>query len=210
MQRFLNDDTVLLDFGTGMGEFLDVIEDEVGKSIGCEINDQQADFVRNQLGIPVFEDLEDVVSAIGADSVDILTMFHVLEHLVHPLKYLEDFHHVLDEDGVLIIEVPNHDDWLLAASDAYAQFYYQDAHSYYFDPDTLKDLVEMAGYRVDIVPVQRYGFKNALHWIRTGEPELEKPSRHDPDGSVVSRIYEKAVVSSMRSDTLFAICRPDQ
>lgn len=208
LDPILNEDQLLLDFGTGIGGFLKAVDDKVEKAIGCEINESQAEFVRRELGFEVYQDLESAGSVIDRDSIDVITMFHVLEHLVDPVEYLNDCREILDNDGYLIVEVPNHDDWLLEFSEDYSDFYYQDAHSYYFDPESLQNVLERSGYCTEITGVQRYSYKNAVNWLLKGEPELDQPSRHDPEDSVFSRIYHEMVTRLLRSDTLFAFCRP--
>jgi len=47
-----------------------------------------------------------------------VTMFHVLEYLPDPLEHLRTVRRLLVDDGLLVVEVPNHDDWLLRVSDA--------------------------------------------------------------------------------------------
>ena len=42
-----------------------------------------------------------------AFTVDVIAMFHVLEHLEDPVEVLEECRSVLADDGRLFIEVPN-------------------------------------------------------------------------------------------------------
>jgi hypothetical protein len=67
-------------------------------------------------------------------------MVHVLEHIIHPKKFLEKLRGRLDDQGVLIIEVPcfmkNPYDLLIAD------------HSTHFTKETLSALLEASGFEV--------------------------------------------------------------
>jgi ubiquinone/menaquinone biosynthesis C-methylase UbiE len=40
---------------------------------------------------------------------DVITMFHVIEHVISPTKYLEKIYNLLKKDGILVLETPNCD-----------------------------------------------------------------------------------------------------
>ncbi len=63
---------------------------------------------------------------------DIITMFHVLEHLPSPIKAFKKLYKSLNNNGILFIEVP----WL-EANDASPHNIYFKAHIFYFTADTL-------------------------------------------------------------------------
>jgi len=198
----------LLDFGTGMGHFLAEIDPYVDDAVGSEINRQRLEFVREELGYDVYEGTDAVLEAFGEGSLDVITMFHVLEHLTDPVEQLERVGELLAEDGVLFIEVPNHADWLLDRSAAYADFYYQEAHAYYFTSETLNLALVMAGFGSDIAGVQRYGPRNAAHWLLNGEPQLSDPDRNrDTWSEPASKLYAGLLAAVGRTDTLWATCR---
>lgn len=204
---FLDDETTLLDFGTGMGHFIDAVQPHVDTVVGSEINRDRLAFVRDKLGFDVYEGTEPLRSEFDDERFDIVTMFHVLEHLPNPLEQLREVRRLLNDDGRLIVEVPNHDDWLLSRCDDYADFYYQDAHAYYFDPRTLTEVLTDGGFDSRVIGVQRYGYRNALNWLLEGEPELNTPSRHrDTWRAPVDKLYGELVTRLRRSDTIFAVC----
>lgn len=200
----------VLDLGTGMGHFLDQIEPHVNEVVGTEINETRISFIRDQLGYPVYEGTEEVLDEFEQDHFDIITMFHALEHMVNPVEQLQSVRTVLGDNGRLFIEVPNHDDYLLSLSSSYADFYYQDAHSYYFDPDSLKNVFMLSGYTSTISGEQRYSIRNALHWLLSGEPEIDDPSRYqDTWRDPIDKLYGTVLFRVSRSDTLWASCQLD-
>jgi 2-polyprenyl-3-methyl-5-hydroxy-6-metoxy-1,4-benzoquinol methylase len=206
---YLDGDERLLDFGTGMGHFLDAVEDEVNSVVGSELNARRIEFVRRELGHEVLRGTDRLLEEYGPNSFEVVTMFHVLEHLPGPVEQLAKIEELLTDDGLLIVEVPNHNDWLLSASDAYADFYYQDAHAYYFDPRTLHLALVLGGFGSEIEGVQRYSYRNAKHWLFVGEPEIDAPSRYDGTWSDPrDKLYSTVLGAVDRSDTLWAVAEP--
>ena len=106
---------------------------------------------------------------------DILTMFHVLEHIPEPRQVVEQLDGALRPGGIILIEVPD-----VGGGRARIQGktweYYLDHHINYFDTRSLKKLFGLHGYRA--VGVQRtyhYGYpqgkavddaiRGALAWM---------------------------------------------
>lgn len=208
LRPMLEGGEALLDFGTGMGHFLEAINPFVGRAVGSEINWKRLSFVREKLGFEVCEGTDALMQKFGRGHFDIVTMYHTLEHLPNPLEQLEKVRELLTEDGFLVVEVPNHDDWLIERSESYADFYYQDAHAYYFDQDTLQDVLRRAGFSAEIKGVQRYSYHNALHWLFNGEPELDAPSRfRNTWANPVDKVYASILRGIHSTDTLYCIGR---
>jgi 2-polyprenyl-3-methyl-5-hydroxy-6-metoxy-1,4-benzoquinol methylase len=199
----LRGDEQLLDFGTGMGHFLEAISPYVESVVGSEINQERLAFIREELGFDVYEGTDALVNAFGEDSFDVLTMYHTLEHLPNPVEQLKRVRTLLSPDGLLVVEVPNHDDWLLGWLSAYADFYYQEAHAYYFTPDTLKATLGRAGFEAEVQGVQRYSYQNVLHWFLEGKPELGSPSRHQAGWHFpLDTLYENILSRMEATDTI--------
>lgn len=208
LDHLIGGDTRLLDVGTGMGSFPQTIRPAVKDIAVTEINPKRVTFLEEELGLPVFEDLATVRDAYGRGSFDVITMFHVLEHLVEPREHLSELRPLLSDDGVLVVEVPNHRDWLLHLSSSYKEFYYQEAHSYYFTARTLADIIASSGFDPEVRFIQRYALKNALHHAVKGRPELDDPSRfHDTWRRPLDKVYGAVLRMIGRTDTLWAIAK---
>ena len=83
-----------LDFGCGLGGMLDELGMEAAWAAGLEPNRERAAIVTAK-GHNVFTSLYDVPE----ESVDIITMFHVLEHLTNPVETLISLKRVLRPGG---------------------------------------------------------------------------------------------------------------
>jgi len=81
-------------------------------------------------------------------SFDIITLWHVLEHLARPVETLQSIRKFLKSDGTLILEVPN-----FASREARwlgPYWYNLDApyHFWHFTPQTLQAAAQQAGFQV--------------------------------------------------------------
>lgn len=100
----------LLDVGCASGTLLWLAKKKGFSVQGVEINPQAAEFVRNVLGIEVFcGQLE--TARFPNNSFDVITMYHVLEHVPFPRVVVREIRRVLAPAGVFIAVVPNYSSW---------------------------------------------------------------------------------------------------
>ena len=94
----------LLDVGTGTGQFL-AIAGRYFEARGTEISMSGARIARERYGVDVAEgQIEDI----SFDTkFDVITMFHVLEHVPYPSSAIRKCSDLLHENGILIVAVPN-------------------------------------------------------------------------------------------------------
>jgi SAM-dependent methyltransferase len=94
----------LLDVGTGTGQFLAVARPYF-EARGTEISRSGARIAREEYGVKVAEgQIEDI----SFDSkFDVITMFHVLEHVPNPSSTIKKCRELLKENGILVVAVPN-------------------------------------------------------------------------------------------------------
>lgn len=118
-------------------------------------------------GVECYSSLADI------GRVDVITLFHVLEHLEDPLAYLAEFKKHLKPNGYILIEVPNADDALLSLyqSTNFADFTYWSCHLYLYTLTTLRQLAQKAGFKLGFMKqIQRYSLANHLYWLSKGKP----------------------------------------
>lgn len=102
----------LLDFGSGKGHFLFMAKNEDFDVRGVETAKNRADFCKEKYEIPVFSNFYDGKSKIDTEKFDVITLFHVLEHLYEPDSIVDGLYNEnLNDDGIFIIEVPNFGSW---------------------------------------------------------------------------------------------------
>lgn len=106
----------LLDIGAGIGTFLHLASDRFGwEVVGTEVSTSAVRVAREKYGIELrlgrAEDLQ-----LPAGFFDVITLWHVLEHVPSPARTLELCRDLLRPNGLLAIAVPNDDaarSWLV-------------------------------------------------------------------------------------------------
>lgn len=157
----------ILDFGCGAGGFLLNAKYRAKNCYGVELDNQ---YIRHYTtnNLEVIQDIDNFNK-----KVDIVFMFHVLEHIDDPLKLLDKMKSKIIDGGSLIIEVPNADDALLTLyeNDGFSNFTYWSPHLFLYNAQTLSDLMKMAGYKIDYIKqFQRYTLSNHLYWLSNNKP----------------------------------------
>ncbi|REJ79366.1 MAG: class I SAM-dependent methyltransferase [Acidobacteria bacterium] len=119
----------LLDIGSGSGEFVYLANRSGFEAKGIEPNRGYVEYSSSEYECEYSCGFLDAARG----EYDVVTAFHVLEHLPDPVRAFEKLHDLLSRKGVLIVEVP----WL-EAKDASPHNIFFGAHVYYFTADTLK------------------------------------------------------------------------
>lgn len=191
----------VLDFGCGGGGFLSLAKPITNRIAGVELDNIIRLTLRHDEGLDVFESIEHIEG-----QYDVITMFHVLEHLKDPVGMLKRLEMHLNENGKMIIEVPSANDALLKlyGSEAFAKFTYWSCHLFLYTPETLSRIVKKAGFKVQYIKqVQRYPLSNHMYWLTE-----KKPGGHQLLGALndpqLQQAYEKQLASIGMCDTLFA------
>ena len=186
----------ILDVGTGYGHFVTAM-----RKIGFENIDGQEPSSGRAPVWAIQEDIENLDY-----QYDIITLFHVLEHVFDPKSLLKKIRNLLNPGGVVLIEVPNIDEALMNSSPAYTKFNFFRAHLSYFNASILENLIVSTGFKeVSVHPIQRYSVLNVLNWLKTGEPQLENPSFIVPNKyKFIDNAFRDKMVENGTTDTLWA------
>ena len=92
----------ILDIGAGTGEFLSVAKNDGWQTIGVEPSDKAKAIAKNK-GVSFVEE----TSELENHSFDVISMWHVLEHVPDLDKQINELKRLLKPTGTLIIAVPN-------------------------------------------------------------------------------------------------------
>jgi SAM-dependent methyltransferase len=106
LSRRLPQASKILDVGSGSGEWLAVLKQAGHRVCGVEPDPFYGEFARQRYAVQV-ETKGILDLARPENPFDVITLFHVLEHLPDPLAALQNFREWLTPGGLLIIEVPN-------------------------------------------------------------------------------------------------------
>jgi SAM-dependent methyltransferase len=136
----------LLDAGAGRGRFVLAARGAGYDAVGIEPSSRGADAAA-VIGAPVTQvSIED--ADIAARSVDVVTLWHVLEHLDDPGAALSRIHRWLRPGGALVVGVPNLRS--LQALLGGGRWYHLDVprHRVHFTPAGLNALLDRSGFVV--------------------------------------------------------------
>lgn len=134
----------LLDVGCGTGDFLQIAATSGWKISGIEPNDQARDIANKKTKASVFD--TDQLSKFEAHSFDVITLWHVLEHLPNLDQHFSIFKNLLSPNGVLIIAVPNYRSYDAKLYKEFWAAYDAPRHFWHFSQDSIKRL----GARVEM------------------------------------------------------------
>lgn len=164
-----------LDLGCGRGEWLELMRANDIKALGVEINSVFVHELREK-GLEAVEgDVFAFMAAQPDDSFNLVTAFHLIEHLSPPLQIalLDEICRVLRPDGLAILETPNPRNILVGAGD----FYRDPDHLRPVFPDTLEFLGEARGFARStawffapgedgLLPARSYPFNSLEDYVR--------------------------------------------
>jgi 2-polyprenyl-3-methyl-5-hydroxy-6-metoxy-1,4-benzoquinol methylase len=151
------------DFGAGHGRFLRRIGGLARSACGVELNERQIADLRRD-GFRVERSIEDF----DASSFDVVTLFHVLEHLADPIETLARIRTRMKPGAKLIVEVPHARDFVhrTLASEAFKNFTFWSEHLVLHTRESLGAVIGKAGFsEIQVRGLQRYGLENHLHWL---------------------------------------------
>lgn len=170
---YLNKEARCLEVGSSVGYFLYRIKDNVKSILGIELNEMEARWASEEKGIPTITKSLLEPDTVEESSMDVIFLFQILEHTPNPVIFLQQVRKKLVRDGVVIIEVPNLMNPLISLYeiDAFKNFWFQRPHLYYFASETLKGVIEKAGFEVEkLIHFQEISFVNHINWMLTGKP----------------------------------------
>jgi cyclopropane fatty-acyl-phospholipid synthase-like methyltransferase len=102
----------LLDVGCGTGFFLELAAAEGFVAYGIEFSNVAISLARDDIRANII--CGDVNSLLkqGTDKFDVVTAFDIIEHVQHPVQFLEDIREVLVPGGLLVLSTPDTEHFL--------------------------------------------------------------------------------------------------
>ncbi|AMS27892.1 hypothetical protein AEM51_13575 [Bacteroidetes bacterium UKL13-3] len=137
----------LMDLGCGLGYFLNgVVKDKTFDALGVDVSTEAIDYVKQKFGYAVLG--EDKLDTIEEHSFDVITQWHVLEH-VHLLnERMQQLKRMLKPNGTLFIAVPNSNSWDAKHYREFWDGYDVPRHLYHFNQKSFGLLMQKHGFEV--------------------------------------------------------------
>jgi SAM-dependent methyltransferase len=138
----------ILDYGCGTGMFLKVCKDNGWNVFGME-PDEGARVIGAKQGLSVDADKQSLQPKIGDKQLDVISLWHVLEHVTDLDSTLFFFNAKLKDDGRLIIAVPNYTSYDAKHYGEFWAAYDVPRHLYHFEPNTISKLLSRFGFQLE-------------------------------------------------------------
>jgi len=136
----------LLDLGCGAGSFLKSMQNPSWTLYGIEMSAESAMLAQSRTGATVYTG--DILAApFPAETFDVITCFHVFEHMYSPTEVMAQVWKWLKPGGVFCIHVPNID---AAEAHLFRSYWYPlelPRHLYHFSPRSLRHIGMALGFR---------------------------------------------------------------
>lgn len=136
----------ILDFGCGTGEFLAHAQKRNLTIFGIEPNPTALKIAQTKLG-------KDRISSGDIYSIpeqfDVITLWHVLEHIPHLENFLPTLISKLKPDGKLFIAVPNYQSYDASIYKNHWAAYDVPRHLWHFSPKSMKSLFSDFGMKIE-------------------------------------------------------------
>ena len=134
----------LLDYGTGTGYFANAMLCQGWKVKAIEKSPQARAFAKKQFGLNV--EAEHSLKDYPSMSLDVVTLWHVMEHLEHLNEMWETLHRILKDKGVLIVAVPNPESYDARKYKEWWAAYDVPRHLWHFSPLVMQRFGEKHGF----------------------------------------------------------------
>lgn len=125
----------LLDIGAGTGDFLKEAKENNWNAFGVEPNKNARDLALKK-GIELKENIDDY----KGQTFDVITLWHVLEHLPNLDEATQNIEKLLKPNGVLIIAVPNYNSFDAAYYKNHWAAFDAPRHLWHFSRNSMKKI----------------------------------------------------------------------
>jgi len=148
----------LLDIGAGTGDFLLTAKNDGWETIGVEPSDRAKNIAKEK-GISFVEE----ISALESNSLDVITMWHVLEHVPNLEHQIQELKRLLKPTGTLIVAVPNYKSFDAGHYETFWAAYDVPIHFWHFSKKSIQLLFERVDMKLDkILPMKFDSFYVSL------------------------------------------------
>ncbi|MFY0643902.1 MAG: class I SAM-dependent methyltransferase [Bacteroidia bacterium] len=140
----------ILDVGSASGYFMNHMKSAGYGVDGIEISPKARELCKSKFDINAYEP-KSLINKELDSKYDIISLWHVFEHVYTYNEYFEAFEHFLKDDGRLLIAMPNHK---CLDSEYYGKYwcaYDVPRHLWHFEPKTFETFVRKRGFRLEAI-----------------------------------------------------------
>jgi SAM-dependent methyltransferase len=136
----------ILDVGTGTGFFLNEMKEYGWQVTGIEKSEEARKFAKSEFNLDNLPTEE--LFKLKEKEYDIVSLWHVLEHIHLLNENMDAFFRLLKNDGKLIIAVPNNDSYDAKHYKEFWAAYDVPRHIWHFAPSQMQKLGEKHGFKL--------------------------------------------------------------
>lgn len=136
----------VLDIGCGVGDFLATMADQQWHIVGIEPDLDACAIAEKRLGVKPLSPHQ--YSSLPDHSMDLITLWHVLEHVEDLHFQFDELNRLLKPGGRLLIALPNYTSY---DAQYYGQFWAAwdvPRHLYHFNPDALRKIASSCSFEI--------------------------------------------------------------
>ena len=149
---------LLLDIGAGTGDFLNVAQNNGWQTVGTEPS-QKAKNIALKKGVTFVENTKELQN----NSIDVITMWHVLEHVPELEAQILELKRLLKTNGTLLVAVPNFKSFDAKHYGKFWAAYDVPIHFWHFSKQSIKLLFQKQDMRLlQVIPMKFDSYYVAL------------------------------------------------
>jgi SAM-dependent methyltransferase len=141
INKYLAKTDNILEIGAGLGDNLLYLQKKNYKNVFATDLNKNCQMLLNKRGIECFEGNLKNYHIYDKNQYNLIIASHLIEHLVHPERELEQISRMLKKNGMLYVLLPD-----VTSDNPYSQFTLP--HIFYFSPETLKDMLTRNGFEI--------------------------------------------------------------
>ncbi|MNQ16483.1 Demethylmenaquinone methyltransferase [compost metagenome] len=148
----------ILDIGAGTGDFLLTAKNDGWETVGVEPS-ERAKNIAIQKGISFVNEID----ALKNNSFDVITMWHVLEHVPNLELQIQELKRLLKPTGTLIVAVPNFKSYDAKYYNEFWAAYDVPIHFWHFSKKAIQSLFEKVDMKLEkVLPMKFDSFYVSL------------------------------------------------
>jgi 2-polyprenyl-3-methyl-5-hydroxy-6-metoxy-1,4-benzoquinol methylase len=136
----------LLDVGSSVGCVIEAAINRGWSAVGIDVSASAVDFCRKR-NLPC-RLVDGNTLPFPDGSFDVLTAWHVIEHVADVEKTLADWFRVLRPNGILALETPDASSPIVRLRGSSYRKFWAPEHTYTFTPSTLAEFMQRAGFEM--------------------------------------------------------------
>jgi 2-polyprenyl-3-methyl-5-hydroxy-6-metoxy-1,4-benzoquinol methylase len=138
----------LVEVGSSLGFLLDSFREDGWEVLGIDPDRYGCRHATGKLGIQTINSTLEAAN-LPRESVDVVLMMHVIEHVPDPVGTLREIHRVLKPGGHLVMETPRYDTLMFRLLGRRERSVSCDGHIFFFTVDSLRRAYESAAFELE-------------------------------------------------------------